>query len=416
MTRKIEILDSIMGSGKTQGIIKWMLDNPNNKYLYVSPLLSEVEERIPSSCESLHFTYPHTDEHKSKSQHLLALLEEGYNISFTHSLFENLTPEHLFFIRHHGYTLIIDEEVDFVEPYQGKDYSKDDILTLERSGHVKVNEENLGRLEWTWEEDKFIGGNYEKLRNMCNLEMIHCAKRDRNMMVVHLPISLITSAHRCIVMTYLYSNSIMARFMEMKGIESVPFTEVEMMYTEADIKKRASDRIEFIHTQTMEKVKRYSMSSTWYRQTATKEQLKKVSNAIKSVCRLAESKRDVMFTFPKELKDSKSRRLNISGYADESEDVYWVYCGTKATNKYSHKKLLIHAFNRFPMQSVSTYLADYGFPINDDEYALSEMIQWIWRGDVRNEDGKIKLAILSPRMKRIFIHWLDGSEDSLKQV
>ena len=39
----VEVLDAIMGSGKTLGIINWMLDNPNNRYLYVSPMLSEVE-------------------------------------------------------------------------------------------------------------------------------------------------------------------------------------------------------------------------------------------------------------------------------------------------------------------------------------------------------------------------------------
>ena len=42
MKTKIELLDSIMGSGKTQGVIQWMLNNPQNKYLYVSPILTEV--------------------------------------------------------------------------------------------------------------------------------------------------------------------------------------------------------------------------------------------------------------------------------------------------------------------------------------------------------------------------------------
>lgn len=43
LNNKVEVLDAIMGSGKTLGIIRWMLDNPNNRYLYVSPMLSEVE-------------------------------------------------------------------------------------------------------------------------------------------------------------------------------------------------------------------------------------------------------------------------------------------------------------------------------------------------------------------------------------
>src|SRR5690554_1950305 len=92
-TRQIEVLDAIMGSGKTTGIIQWMLDHPNNKYLYVSPLLHEVEERIPSECESLGFVAPNTEQHNTKGEHLLELLKDGHNVSFTHSLFTSLSSE-----------------------------------------------------------------------------------------------------------------------------------------------------------------------------------------------------------------------------------------------------------------------------------------------------------------------------------
>ncbi len=147
--------------------------------------------------------------------------------------------------------------------------------------------------------------------------------------------------------------------------------------------------------------------------------MKKVENAILSVCRLADNKSEVMFTFLKELvrdqnKRNQTRYISVRGFIDESQDTYWVFCGTKATNNYSNKKVLIHAFNRYPMLSVSSYLADYGFPLNDDEYALSEMIQWIWRSNIRKERGNIKLAILSPRMERIFKAWLNGNDDILK--
>ena len=43
MAEFVEVLDSMMGSSKTTGIIKWIEQNPNEKYLYISPLLSEVE-------------------------------------------------------------------------------------------------------------------------------------------------------------------------------------------------------------------------------------------------------------------------------------------------------------------------------------------------------------------------------------
>lgn len=44
MASKIEVLDKIMGSGKTTAILKWCEDNPDTSYLYVTPLLSESED------------------------------------------------------------------------------------------------------------------------------------------------------------------------------------------------------------------------------------------------------------------------------------------------------------------------------------------------------------------------------------
>ena len=36
MTQVVEIVEGIMGSGKSTGIIKWMEENPTEKYIYVS--------------------------------------------------------------------------------------------------------------------------------------------------------------------------------------------------------------------------------------------------------------------------------------------------------------------------------------------------------------------------------------------
>lgn len=45
----VHIVDSIMGSNKTNRIIEWMDSNPENNYIYVSPLLTEVESGISST-------------------------------------------------------------------------------------------------------------------------------------------------------------------------------------------------------------------------------------------------------------------------------------------------------------------------------------------------------------------------------
>lgn len=412
MQTKIELLDSIMGSGKTQGVIQWMLNNPQNKYLYVSPMLTEVEERIPTACQALEFTYPCTEEYKTKGQHLLKLLEEGCNVSFTHSLFTDLTKQHLTLIRKHEYVLIVDEEVAFIEPYKGN-YSRDDIVSLEKAGHIRVEEDNLGRVVWQWYDDNEMNDTaYSKLKRMSDLGMLYCAKRDRKIMVVHLPIELVQSSRRVILLTYLFKGSVMESFMDLKGIEIVPFKEVVPPKTTKDVLTKAKSLITFIDTTTTKAVSNLSMSSTWYSKNATTADLEKVSNAIFSVYRKFGDKESFIFTAPKSLADYeyvKEERLkrNII-HKKMPKDVDWIYCGTKATNMWSHKSIAVHAYNRYVNTAIKAYLQDYGTPPDDDMFALSEMVQWIFRTCIRN-DEPLQLCILNNRMKGLLCNWLNGN-------
>lgn len=411
MQTKIELLDSIMGSGKTQGVIQWMLDNPQNKYLYVSPMLTEVEERIPTACQALEFTYPCTEEYKTKGQHLLKLLEEGCNVSFTHSLFTDLTKQHLALIRKHEYVLIVDEEVAFIEPYKGN-YSRDDIVSLEKAQHIRVEEDNLGRVVWQWYDDNEMNDTaYSKLKRMSDLGMLYCAKRDRKIMVVHLPIELVQSSRRVILLTYLFKGSVMESFMDLKGIEIVPFKEVTPPKTTKDVLTKAKSLITFIDTTTTKAVSSLSMSSTWYSKNATTADLEKVSNAIFSVYRKFGDKESFIFTAPKSLadyeyvKDEKLKRNII--HKKMPKDVDWIYCGTKATNMWSHKSIAVHAYNRYVNTAIKAYLQDYGTPPDDDMFALSEMVQWIFRTCIRNGEP-LQLCILNSRMKGLLLDWLNG--------
>ena len=57
MAECVEVLDSIMGSNKTNGILKWMDNNPDEKYLYISPLLSEVDSGSRLQTDLKHITF-----------------------------------------------------------------------------------------------------------------------------------------------------------------------------------------------------------------------------------------------------------------------------------------------------------------------------------------------------------------------
>ena len=78
-----------MGSGKSQGIIKYMNDNPNNKYIYISPYLEEAY-RIKAGCTALNFIEPSDKIEKFnfyKLEHTRYLISNGNNIATTHMAF-----------------------------------------------------------------------------------------------------------------------------------------------------------------------------------------------------------------------------------------------------------------------------------------------------------------------------------------
>ena len=79
---------------------------------------------------------------------------------------------------------------------------------------------------------------------------------------------------------------------------------------------------------------------------------------------------------------------------------------TKATNDFCDRKMCFYLINVYPNLAVQHYLGDYGLKIDEDMYALSEMLQFIWRGNIRTEGGEMTVYIASPRMKKLLQDWI----------
>ncbi len=55
MTLQIEVLDKLCGSGKSVSLFKWIRQNQQERYLYITPLLSEIEDRLPKELPDVLF-------------------------------------------------------------------------------------------------------------------------------------------------------------------------------------------------------------------------------------------------------------------------------------------------------------------------------------------------------------------------
>ncbi|UVF19470.1 hypothetical protein HPT29_024125 [Microvirga terrae] len=84
----------------------------------------------------------------------------------------------------------------------------------------------------------------------------------------------------------------------------------------------------------------------------------------------------------------------------------WIPNNAKATNDYRHKKSLAYLCNLFHNPMIKGYFEDRGIAVYEELHALSEMIQWIWRSQIR-DDLPIKVFIPSERMRSLFIKWLN---------
>lgn len=413
MAKVVEVLDRLMGSGKTNAIIKWMEQNPTESYIYVSPLLSEVEEggRLCRSLTNLSFEYPQ-DDLQTKGEDMLEMLRTGSNVACTHSLYLSLTEDHLREIEYHGYTVIIDEEVNLINSVTG--YTRGDYQWLFDHNHIETDSVT-GQVSWVGDETLPKDNKYYRFKSYCDNNSMYVTKRDNYMMVSQLPISLISCAKRVIILTYMFKGNILDCFLKIKGIQTVDFTDIHL----DDSHKRDIKNLITLIEPPKHLVK-MKMSKSWYEDKITSDDILQIERFIYNVASKSKAKsEDVLYTHPKERFESDSKRkilIKPNGYYKKRDgkggfNKCWLASSTKATNLYAGKWCLIHCYNRYPQTPVEAYINDYGNDIgvrlNTEVFALSEMLQWVWRSRIRKGEP-IVLAIGSARMCRIFSRWLDN--------
>ena len=79
----------------------------------------------------------------------------------------------------------------------------------------------------------------------------------------------------------------------------------------------------------------------------------------------------------------------------------------KSTNKYRNCTSLVYIVNVFMNTAERRFYASHGIEADQDLYALSIMVQWLWRSAIR-DGGEIWVYIPSKRMRTLLQRWLDS--------
>lgn len=407
----IHVIDAVMGRGKTRAITEWLESEVSTKfndtnYLYVTPFLDEVS-RVVHLCPHANFQTPSDADWSTKSKHLKHLISKSHNIATTHSLFSLITQEICSIIKQKRYILILDEVMECVTKYNS--LSSHDIKVLINSGYISTPD-TAGSLIWSDAIDNSYTGKFGHIRHLCLNRKLDLY--GGKVLLEVFPIEFLKCFSEVYILTYLFEGSAMSSYLKTHGLtyemltvhddKIKPWAEFS---DENALKSEYKDLIT-IYDGSMNEIgikqgRGCPLSSTWYdRQVSSKSKALSVlkgstGNFFKKVA--ATNARHNAWTV---FSDHKSR-LKGDGYTRG-----WLPFNCRATNKHIEKRSLAYLCNVYHNPTIVQYFDQRGIAFSQDLYALSEMLQWIWRSQIRRYDP-IHLFIPSERMRSLLYLWLD---------
>lgn len=400
---KVTIVDKICGGFKTSWAIQYMNDNVESKFIYLTPYLDEVD-RVVNSCNDRSFESPDAKRGKgSKLSDFNNLLREGKNIVSTHALFKYVDEETLTNLLMHDYTLILDEVFDVIESIA---ITKSDKELLLLDGKINIDE----RGKVTWLDMEYDGRLNEYRKQIENGDVY---MMDDTFLFWTFPTKILDYLKHTYILTYLFNGQMQRYYYDMNGID----------YEYRSV-KRGQDKLElceYTNSEDMSHLKvlinicdndklnsigkprdkrSHPLSKGWY-DTQTKKKLdgldvlkRNMENYFRKICK-SKSDENMWTTF----KDYKCK-CKGKGYSKG-----FVSSNARATNEFRNKTNLAYCVNVFNNPLIMRFFKQKGVEVDEDTYALSELIQWMFRSAIR-ENKPINIYIPSERMRTLLQKWL----------
>lgn len=403
----IYVCDAIMGTGKSSAAITYMNEHPRDKFIYITPYLDEAE-RIRKACPHMDFREPSNKireyDHR-KVVHTQHLIEEGLNITTTHSSFKSYTPEMLEMIRAQEYTLIIDENVDVLETME---CHPDDLKLALDAGYITESNGSYSIVNTSYN-----GEALKEVFQMLKSRELLRLEDDKSGELFYwvLPPDLLTSFKNVFILTYLFKGQSLHHFMEIYDIE--------YQYIGIDKDEAGTFRFGSYPGYTPEYVSKlpemidiydgdmndignnfHALSLSWFTKDQGKGYVDTVKNNIYNYFRWKQEDTAAVDRMWATYQASKEK-LKGKGYSRA-----FLNFNAKATNEYRNRTCMAYAVNIFMNVNEKKFYNMHGIAVDEGEYALSIMVQWIWRSAIR--DGEmIHIYLPSRRMRELLIGWME---------
>lgn len=458
---KIKIVESLPGTGKSYWMIEEMKSRPNEKWIFVTPFLDEAGEcsgadefgnygtpskgrlyeqapdmnfkcpsdnmitkmvkcenrnnailRVANVCDKVKYRRSLEDNELkitlNKSEHLLLLLLEGNNIAMTHNLFLGISPEAVEQISKQGYNVVVDETIEKVEMLEGKSDKFKDLLALIESGYIVPDD--AGKLDWKGPLLRVFEDEYE----LCRKGILYLYQG--RILIKRHSSKVYEVANQVYVLTYMFHASAMRAWMQFNGLDW-EYLEPKLRVTTAERKSQIRNLIRIEKDEPdlakFKNSRQTEYSSTWFSK-RTKDDFELMRGVGDRLYRRWQKRKtrmgkgvNIIYTCFK----SYAEEVAGTGTKDKSivdPESSFVSKNARATNAYVNKDCVVYWVNVYPHMTIQNYLEDlvgcHG-KLDSDDYALSEMIQFVFRSALRN-GHTINLFIASDRMRSLFIEWL----------
>lgn len=399
----VTVVDTIMGSGKTSWVINEILNkNFERNILYITPYIDEVNRIIDTSKRKIYQPL-YKGKGRSKLENISRLLSQQMDVASTHELFKRFDDNCKQALRDNKYTLILDETLTAVTPYKFNNI--DDFEYLMEKGEIKISENGL--IEWIGTD---LDMRFNDVRTLSKNECLFIV--DGKFYLWLFPHEIFSLFEEVYILTYLFDGSLMKYYFDLYNIEyqtkSIKIINDEYSlttYFKPD-KQKIRKRIKVYDgklNQNLGLFKDTSLSATWCIQKYNSpkiEQLKNnMTNFVKHI--VDTNSNDTMWTTYAKTTRSK---LSNKGYSRG-----FVACNSRATNEYSDRTCLMYCCNWYEHPEIMKFFKQYGIEVSQDKTALSNLLQWIWRSNIRvpDSDKIINIYIPAKRMRRLFMEWLN---------
>lgn len=395
--KKITVIDSIMGSGKSTWAIDFINANQDKNFLYITPYLDETD-RLNEATN--HRLIRPINKGRGKLDDIKNLLQAQADIASTHELFKRFDDNCKDALQLNDYTLIIDEALTAVEPFIFAE--KQDYEYLIKNGDIRVHPD--GMIEWTGEN---MNTRFDDVRI---LSQNHCLfKCDKDFFLWQYPVDIFLSFTKVYILTYMFEGSLLKSYFDLHKFEydMRSISKINGKYTLKDYhtadKTQIQDLINIYDKSDLNnnfQQKTTNLSSTWFKSSHNNKKIEQIKNNMYNYVtqKIGVKSKDVMWTTYKHGRGALSRKGYAKGF---------VACNCRATNNYSAKTCLIYALNCYPQVEIEKFFLNRNIPVDRDKYATAELLQWIWRSAIRNHK-KINIYIPSTRMRNLLNEWLQN--------